>query len=160
MYFVDDETCYFPRPVFAELIAHASCGLIDFGILRWHRWLCLVKHQRLSHHSMFIFDVISMSFMNGVKIRDLDLAREADDADSSELDSVFVFVSVSALFLPGWIAEGSGSEGRAEENDPAVGEDCRERQYSTGVYRSRLDSSLLGGGLFIVKVFGCVTVVR
>lgn len=104
---------------------------------------------------MFIFDVISMSLMNGVKTRDLDLAREADDADSSELDCVSVCVSVSASFLPG-----SGSDGRVEENDPAVGEDCRERQYSTGVYRSKLDSSLLGGGLFIVYVFGCVTVVR
>lgn len=80
--------------------------------------------------------------------------------DSSGLDCVSVFVPASTSSLPDWteLTGGSDSEGRVWENIPpgTKGLDCSMRLYSTGVYLSKLDSSLLGGGLLDLNVLGWV----
>lgn len=84
--------------------------------------------------------------------------------DSSGLDRVSLFVSASTSSLPDWteLTGDSDSDGRVEGNIPlgSKGLDDRKRLYWTGVYLSKLDSSLLGGGLLDLNVLGWVGVVR
>lgn len=78
--------------------------------------------------------------------------------DSSGLDFVSVFVSASTSSLPDStrLAGDSYSNGRVY----TAGLDCRKRLYWTGVYLSKLESSLLGGGLLDLNVLGWVGDVR
>lgn len=80
--------------------------------------------------------------------------------DSSLLDCVSVFLSPSASSLPNWTGLTGGSDSVGRMWDCVAlgteGWDCRKRLYWTGVYLSKLDSSLLGGGLLGVNVLGWV----
>lgn len=84
--------------------------------------------------------------------------------DSSGLDRVSLFVSASSSSLPDWteLTGDSDSDGWVEGNIPlcSKGLDGRKRLYWTGVYLSKLDSSLLGGGLLDLNVLGWLGVVR
>lgn len=64
---------------------------------------------------MFIFAVISISFMNGVETWGaLDLAREegGDEMDSSGLECVSAIFSESTSSPPDWTGLTGGSDGR------------------------------------------------
>lgn len=87
-----------------------------------------------------------------------------EDGDSSGLDRASVFVCASTSSLPAWggLSDGSDSDERLWEKVSFVtGElDWRKRLYSTGVYLSRLDLSLLGGGLLDLNVLGWLGIDR
>lgn len=76
--------------------------------------------------------------------------------------SVFVSASISSLSNWTGLTGDLDSDGWVLENVPlgAEGLDSRKRLYSTGEYFSKLDSSLLGGGLLDLNVLGWMGVVR
>lgn len=70
-----------------------------------------------------------------------------------------MFISPSTSSLLDWtgLTAGLDSEEREKENPSgSKGLDCRMRLYSTGLYLSKLVSSLLGGGLLDLNVLGWV----
>lgn len=107
---------------------------------------------------MLIFAVISISFINGEETcGTLDRGRDkdGDEGDSSAL--VSLLASTSSVPDSTGLAGVSDSEGFLEVKVPVGGTeglDSRKRLYSTGVYFSKLDSSLLGGGLLDLNVLG------
>lgn len=66
-----------------------------------------------------------------------------------------MFVSASTSSVPAWAELVGGSD-----SEELVGEDSSKRLYSTGVYLSKLDPSLLGGGLLDLNVRAWIDDVR